>query len=156
MRDEQIRILCQHAVKYAPNGIAAEAVAEALGMRYATLMSQLSAQPGHKLGAEIVLPIMVATGCRAPIRHMAAELGGVFMELPPVSARNDAVTQGLVASVREFGEFAAQVAESIDDGVIRREELRRISADGMEAVTAILQVIRRAERFCALKHKEDA
>ena len=156
MRDEQIRILCQHAVKYAPNGIAAEAVAEALGMRYATLMSQLSAQPGHKLGAEIVLPIMVATGCRAPIRHMAAELGGVFMELPPVSARNDAVTQGLVASVREFGEFAAQVAESIDDGVIRQEELRRISADGMEAVTAILQVIRRAEHFCALKHKEDA
>ncbi|HIX39766.1 MAG TPA: transcriptional regulator [Candidatus Desulfovibrio intestinigallinarum] len=156
MRDEQIRILCQHAVKYAPNGIAAEAVAEALGMRYATLMSQLSAQPGHKLGAEIVLPIMVATGCRAPIRHMAAELGGVFMELPPVSARNDAVTQGLVASVREFGEFAAQVAQSIDDGVIRQEELRRISADGMEAVTAILQVIRRAERFCALKHKEDA
>ena len=156
MRDEQIRILCQHAVKYAPNGIAAEAVAEALGMRYATLMSQLSAQPGHKLGAEIVLPIMVATGCRAPIRHMAAELGGVFMELPPVSARNDAVTQGLVASVREFGEFAAQVAQSIDDGVIRQEELRRISADGMEAVTAILQVIRRAEHFCALKHKEDA
>ena len=156
MRDEQIRILCQHAVKYAPNGIAAEAVAEALGMRYATLMSQLSAQPGHKLGAEIVLPIMVATGCRAPIRHMAAELGGVFMELPPVSARNDAVTQGLVASVREFGEFAAQVAQSIDDGVIRQEELRRISADGMEAVTAIFQVIRRAERFCALKHKEDA
>lgn len=156
MRDEQIRILCQHAVKYAPNGIAAEAVAEALGMRYATLMSQLSAQPGHKLGAEIVLPIMVATGCRAPIRHMAAELGGVFMELPSVSARNDAVTQGLVASVREFGEFAAQVAQSIDDGVIRQEELRRISADGMEAVTAILQVIRRAERFCALKHKEDA
>ena len=55
MQDEQIRILCQHAVKYAPNGISAEAVADALGMRYATLMSQLSAQPGHKLGAEIVL-----------------------------------------------------------------------------------------------------
>lgn len=39
MQDEQIRILCQHAVKYAPNGISAEAVADALGMRYATLMS---------------------------------------------------------------------------------------------------------------------
>lgn len=157
MRDEQIRILCQHAVKYAPNGIAAEAVAEALGMRYATLMSQLSAQPGHKLGAEIVLPIMVATGCRAPIRHMAAELGGVFVELPPVSALNDAVTQSLVSSVREFGEFAAQVAQAIDDGVIRRDELDRIFADGLDAVAAILQVIRRAERFSAQKHtKEDA
>ena len=31
MQDEQIRILCQHAVKYAPNGISAEAVADALG-----------------------------------------------------------------------------------------------------------------------------
>lgn len=152
----ELRELCRRAVKHAPNGISAEAVAERVGMRYSTLLSQLSGHDAHKLGADLLVPIMVATGCRAPIRHMAAELGGVFMELPPVSARNDAVTKGLVASVREFGEFAAQVAESIDDGVIRQEELRRISADGMEAVTAILQVIRRAERFCALKHKEDA
>ena len=152
----ELRELCRRAVKHAPNGLSAEAVAERVGMRYSTLLSQLSGHDAHKLGADLLVPIMVATGCRAPIRHMAAELGGVFMALPPVSARNDAVTQGLVASVREFGEFAAQVAESIDDGVIRQEELRRIRADGMEAVTAILQVIRRAERFCALKHKEDA
>lgn len=152
----ELRELCRRAVKHAPNGLSAEAVAERVGMRYSTLLSQLSGHDAHKLGADLLVPIMVATGCRAPIRHMAAELGGVFMELPSVSARNDAVTQGLVASVREFGEFAAQVAQSIDDGVIRQEELRRISADGMEAVTAILQVIRRAERFCALKHKEDA
>lgn len=85
MQDEQIRILCQHAVKYAPNGISAEAVADALGMRYATLMSQLSAQPGHKLGAEIVLPIMQVTGSAAPMHHLARQLGGVYVELPPVS-----------------------------------------------------------------------
>ena len=152
----ELRELCRRAVKHAPNGLSAEAVAERVGMRYSTLLSQLSGHDAHKLGADLLVPIMVATGCRAPIRHLAAELGGVFMALPPVRARNDAVTQGLVASVREFGEFAAQVAQSIDDGVIRQEELRRISTDGMEAVTAILQVIRRAERFCALKHKEDA
>lgn len=153
----ELRELCRRAVKHAPSGLSAEAVAERLGMRYSTLLSQLSGHDAHKLGAELLVPLMLATGCRAPIRHMAAELGGVFVELPPVSALNDAVTQSLVASVREFGEFAAQVAQSIDDGVIRRDELDRIFADGLDAVAAILQVIRRAERFSAQKHtKEDA
>ncbi len=153
----ELRELCRRAVKHAPNGLSAEAVAERVGIRYSTLLSQLSGHDAHKLGADLLVPIMVATGCRAPIRHMAAELGGVFVELPPVSALNDAVTQSLVASVREFGEFAAQVAQSIDDGVIRRDELDRIFADGLDAVAAILQVIRRAERFSAQKHtKEDA
>lgn len=100
MQDEQIRILCQHAVKYAPNGISAEAVADALGMRYATLMSQLSAQPGHKLGAEIVLPIMQLTGASAPMHHLARQLGGVYVELPPVSPGSHEVTASLVESVR--------------------------------------------------------
>ena len=86
MQDEQIRILCQHAVKYAPNGISAEAVADALGMRYATLMSQLSAQPGHKLGAEIVLPIMQLTGAQS-LRDVlafpkAANASCLMMETP--------------------------------------------------------------------------
>ena len=123
MQDEQIRILCQHAVKYAPNGISAEAVADALGMRYATLMSQLSAQPGHKLGAEIVLPIMQVTGSAAPMHHLARQMGGVYVELPPVSPGGHEVTASLVESVRQFGEFAAQVAQSLDDGIITAEEL---------------------------------
>ena len=153
----ELRELCRRAVKHAPNGLSAEAVAERVGMRYSTLLSQLSGHDAHKLGADLLVPLMLATGCRAPIRHMAAELGGVFVELPPVSALNDAVTQSLVGSVREFGEFAAQVAQAIDDGEIRREELDRILADGLDAVAAILQVMRRAcERFSARKHKEDA
>ena len=98
MQDEQIRILCQHAVKYAPNGISAEAVADALGMRYATLMSQLSAQPGHKLGAEIVLPIMQLTGASAPMHHLARQMGGVYVELPPVSPGSHEVTAWIVDS----------------------------------------------------------
>ena len=130
MQDEQIRILCQHAVKYAPNGISAEAVADALGMRYATLMSQLSAQPGHKLGAEIVLPIMQLTGASAPMHHLARQLGGVYVELPPVSPGSHEVTASLVESVRQFGEFAAQVAQSLDDGIITAEEQARISRAG--------------------------
>lgn len=150
-----LRELCREAVKHAPNGLSATAVADKLDMRYSTLMSQLSGHDAHKLGADMLVPIMLATGSRAPIRHMAAELHGVFVELPPVVALNDAVTQSLVASVCEFGDFAAQVAQSLDDGVLSREELHRIDADGRDAVAAILQVIRRAEAFGARNRKED-
>lgn len=94
MQDEQIRILCQHAVKYAPNGISAEAVADALGMRYATLMSQLSAQPGHKLGADIVLPVMQLTGSTAPMHHLARQGGGVMGEALRLGAALLAVLAG--------------------------------------------------------------
>lgn len=146
MQDEQIRILCQHAVKYAPNGISAEAVAYTLGMRYATLMSQLSAQPGHKLGAEIVLPIMQVTGSAAPMHHLARQLGGVYVELPPVSPGGHEVTASLVESVRQFGEFAAQVAQSLDDGIITAEEQARIARDGQMALSAILKVMELSDR----------
>lgn len=151
-----LREVCREAVKHAPSGLSTEAVAERVGMRYSTLMSQLSGHDAHKLGADMLVPIMLATGSRAPIKWMAKALGGVFVELPPVSAQDDAVTQSLVASVREFGDFAAQVAQSLDDGVLSREELDRIDADGLDAVSAILQVIRRAEHFGARNYKEDA
>nr|DAF91410.1 MAG TPA: regulatory protein [Myoviridae sp. ctWPU11] len=151
MQDEQIRILCQHAVKYAPNGISAEAVADALGMRYATLMSQLSAQPGHKLGAEIVLPIMQLTGASAPMHHLARQMGGVYVELPPVSPGGHEVTASLVESVRQFGEFAAQVAQSLDDGIITAEEQARIARDGQMALSAILRVMELSDRAQAAK-----
>lgn len=119
-------------------------------------MSQLSGHDAHKLGADMLVPIMLVTGSRAPIKLMAKALGGVFVELPPAVALEDAVTQSLVASVREFGEFAAQVAQSLDDGSLSREEVDRIDADGLDAVSAILQVIRRAERFGARNTREDA
>lgn len=152
----QLREVCREAVKHAPNGLSATAVAEKLDIRYSTLMSQLSGHDAHKLGADMLVPIMLATGSRAPIKLMAKALGGVFVELPPAVALEDAVTQSLVASVREFGEFAAQVAQALDDGSLSREEVDRIDADGLDAVSAILQVIRRAERFGARNTKEDA
>lgn len=151
-----LREVCREAVKHAPSGLSAEAVAERVGLRYSTLMSQLSGHDAHKLGADMLVPIMLATGSRAPIKLMAKALGGVFVELPPVSAQDDAVTRSLVASVREFGDFAAQVAQSLDDGSLSREEVDRIDADGLDAVSAILQVIRRAERFGARNTREDA
>ena len=56
-----------------------------------------------------------------------------------------------VESVRQFGEFAAQVAQSLDDGIITAEEQARISRDGQMALSAILKVMELSDRAQAAK-----
>ncbi len=138
--------ICQAMVKNAPNGLSAEQVADVLGRPYATMMSELSQQPGHKLGAEAMLSLMKATEGRAPMHHMARELNGVFVEMPHPSVSGHEVMRGLVACISEFGEFAAQVARSLDDGTINKNELVRICVEGQDALTAILRVMELARK----------
>lgn len=136
--------LCQAMVKAAPNGLSAEQVADIIGCPYPTMMSELSRQPGHKLGAERMLALMKATESRAPMHHMARELGGVFVPLPPGAVTGRDLTMGLVESIKEFGEFAGEVAKALTDGSISSAELERIRTDGQAALTAILAVMEKA------------
>ena len=140
----QLTSICQAAVKNAPNGLSPEQIADLLGCSYATLMSELSGQPGHKLGAERMLGLMKTTGSIAPLQFMARELGGVFVELPQCGASCHELTRSVVDSIREFGEFASEVSRSLEDGVITSDELARISKEGQEALSAILRVMRLA------------
>lgn len=140
----QLTAICQAAAKNAPNGLSAEQLADILGCSYATLMSELSGQPGHKLGAERMLGLMKAACSVAPMQYMARELGGIFVELPQGVAAGHEITRSLVESIREFGEFAAEVGKSLEDGTITAEELAKINAEGQEALTAILRVMRLA------------
>lgn len=133
--------ICQAMVKNAPNGLSPEQIADVLGRPYATMMSELSRQPGHKLGAETLLALMKATDGRAPMHQMARELHGLFVELPPAVTGDHEVTRGLVTCIREFGEFAAQVARALEDGTVTAEELERINVEGQQAMTAILRVM---------------
>lgn len=136
--------ICQATAKNAPNGLSAEQLADILGCSYPTLMSELSGQPGHKLGAERKLALMKAACSTAPMHFMARELGGVFVELPQGAVAGHEVTRSLVESIREFGEFAAQVGRALEDGTITTGELARINTEGQEALSAILRVMRLA------------
>lgn len=137
----KLTAICQAAAKNAPNGLSAEQIADLVGCSYATLMSELSGQPGHKLGAERMLALMKTTGSVAPIQFMARELGGVFVEMPQCGAGCHEITRSLLESIREFGEFASEVGKSLEDGTITPEELARISKEGQEALAAILRVM---------------
>lgn len=140
----QLTAICQAAVKNAPAGLSAEQIADLLGCAYPTLMSELSGQPGHKLGAWRMLEIMRISGSVAPMNFLARELGGIFVQLPHGVLEGHELTRSLIESIRKFSEFAAEVGRSLEDGTITADELTRISVEGQEALTAILRVMRLA------------
>ena len=90
-------------VKAAPSGLDARTVADLVGKPYATLMSELSQQPGHKLGAELLLPLMDVCESDLPLVFLARQRGGAFV---PLRLPDDGPVQlvtGLSVSIRRGG-----------------------------------------------------
>ena len=121
-------------VKAAPSGLDVRTVADLVGKPYATLMSELSQQPGHKLGAELLLPLI----------FLARQRGGAFVPLRIPAGGPEQLVAGLSASIREFGEFACATSDHIADGRITVQELHDMTRRGHEAVEAILAILRLA------------
>ena len=123
-------------VKAAPSGLDVRTVADLVGKPYATLMSELSQQPGHKLGAELLLPLMDV--CES---DLARQRGGAFVPLRIPAGGPEQLVAGLSASIREFGEFACATSDHIADGRITVQELHDMTRRGHEAVEAILAIL---------------
>lgn len=139
-----------HAVvKAAPSGISATTIANLLEnperpgtvKGYQTLMSELSRQPGHKLGADLVLPIMDLANSDEPLHFLARQRGGVFVKLPRVTGDGGPVQLAALKAVEEFGHLMAEVGADLADGKISREECDRITKEGQDAVTAIMSLL---------------
>lgn len=128
-------------VKAAPSGLNARTVADLVGKPYATLMSELSQQPGHKLGAELLLPLMDVCESDLPLVFLARQRGGAFVSLRLPDDGPVQLVTGLSVSIREFGEFAVAAAEQIADGKITAEELQEMRRLSHEAVEAIMQLV---------------
>lgn len=138
--------ICKGMAQNAPNGLKFETIATLVGKGHPALYSELSQQPGHKLGAETMLQLMKTTDGREPIHYMARELGGAFVEFTLSDNPQRYLTRGMAECVREFGEFVVEVAKSLEDGTISPQELERIGTEGQEALTAILKVMELAKR----------
>lgn len=132
-------------VKKAPSGLTARTIASLLGRDYQTLMSELSRQPGHKLGADLALPLMKLTGSDLPLDVMAEARGGFFVRLPESEGEEHAVHRQCMAAVREFGELMQTVANALEDGTITQAERRAIAEVGYTATTGILTLLRVVE-----------
>jgi len=138
--------ICKSMAQNAPNGLRFETIARLVSKGHPALYSELSQQPGHKLGAETMLQLMKTSDGREPIHYMARELNGAFVELSVNGNSMHCLTRGMAECVKEFGEFIVQVAKSLEDGTITSEELERIGTEGQEALTAILKVMEFAKR----------
>ncbi|WP_235957010.1 phage regulatory CII family protein [Fundidesulfovibrio magnetotacticus] len=129
----------------APSGIPAQTIADLLDWKYATMMSELSGQPGHKLGAERILPLLDVTGSDAPLHFLARERGGVFVKLPQVEGPLEPVTRQCLVAMREFGELVGATSDALVDGAISPEEAKHILRLGHEAVTAVMALLKVVE-----------
>lgn len=125
----------------APSGIGAMTIADMLGWKYPTMMSELSGQPGHKCGVDKLLPIMDVADSDAPMHFLARERGGVFIKLPPADGDVDPVQRQCMVAVKEFGELVAACSEALLNGTLETDERARITREGHEAVTAIMGLL---------------
>ncbi len=133
-------------VKKAPSGLMASTIASLVGRDYRTLMSELSRQPAHKLGADLVLPLMKLTGSHLPMDVMAEELGMVCVSLPTVQGEAEhPVHQQCMVTVQEFGKLMGTTAEALEDGTITAAERDAIAAKGYEALAAIVKLLKVVE-----------
>ncbi len=139
--------LAHKCVLNAPNGLDAYDIAPLAGYEgrsgYATMMAELT-QPDRKCDMDRLLPIMDATGSDAPVEFLARHRGGVFIRVPEPAQSNAELVQALAASIKEFGEFAAEAASGIADGRVARDELDRILKEGQESMEAIMAMMKLA------------
>ena len=141
--------ICHKVFLSPPSGLTGYDIAEDIGKPYATLMSELSRQPGHKFGADLLLPLMQETGSDRPLHFLARQMGGVYISLPKSAVGENELIQALTSSIKEFSEFATESATDIADGKIPQEQLARILKEGHEAVTAFMGVLQLAEKVNA-------
>lgn len=146
MRDyPRLTPILRQLVLSAPNGLPAKALAGLLRRDYNTLLAEVGERSGHKAGVELLLPVMDMTGSCLPLDVMAEAMGGFFVHMPEVEGDCAALAAQCLASVREFGNLMASVADALADGLITKEERRAIAEKGYRAQTAILALLRLVE-----------
>lgn len=115
-------------VKQAPSGLDARTIADLVGKPYQTLMSELSRQEGHKLGADLLLPLPDAVQTDAPLEFPARQRGGVFVRIYTENISDSSLARGLAEIMLKASEFFAAFAERIKDGVIDSREPAAIAS----------------------------
>lgn len=150
MPEPLLSALFRQLVKAAPSGLSAEQIASLLGMPYATLMSELSGQPRHKLGADLIPRLMDLTGSDLPLVELAKYRGGLFVKLPTEECASvEPLALQMVQTIADFSRFLETLTDSIRDGIITQDERMRITNDGNRTLSAILALQQLVEQAAA-------
>jgi hypothetical protein len=129
-----------------PSGLDSLTMSKIISKPYQTLMSELSCQPGHKFGADLVIPLCRVMDTSEPVAFLARQLGGAFVRLPDAEANSCGLAQNMANAVCEFGEFVSACARSLSSDSLSAADAARISKEGHEAVEAIMSLFKSALR----------
>lgn len=124
-----------HAVGHDyPGG--AHALGPRLGMTGRMLANKLNPNDeAHKLMLVEALRMQQLTGDHRILQAEAEELGYALLKLPSVDA-GDFASEAM-RTVKEFGDFIGSIEESMRDGKVTPNELRRIERELLEALAHI-------------------
>lgn len=143
---ESLTDLLHRLALTAPSGKPAKAIAEDVGRPYHVLMQELNQDVAtHKLGVELLIPLMRATGSDAPLHYLARAMGGAFIRLPQAGQGQAVTHQAVMTAVKEFGELIADLGEALADGRLKKSEKRKVARSAQEALTAIMEVVKLVE-----------
>lgn len=128
----------------------AEHLSQFLACRPGTLNNK--ADPGcetHYLGVQEAIVLQLVTRSRKVVRAEAEALGGVFVQGHDWSGVSDQALLDAWAHLQEqHGGTARVIRQSLDDGMITREELRSIKREMFEDFRAAMELYKRLEGLC--------
>lgn len=130
-----------------PGGI--EALSRLVYNAPRTLSHKLAGVNGAELGIEAATVMQQLTGTRHIVSAMAAELGGVFVQLPDVPALedNEDLMISFMKASQRLGDLARKVSESLaDDGVVDVHERAKLLRSAHELQTDVLHYLTQLDR----------
>lgn len=122
----------------APSGRKPKEIASAVGKAYVTLMNELKGQPGHKVSADLVLPLMLQTGSKRGLHFLAASMDSVVIDLPRVGKGEDPLSRQAIQTVKEVGDVMESYLKASGDGDINLQDKRDVRKEIYEAVAALI------------------
>lgn len=114
------------------------ACGSATGLRY-----KLAHYKGMHFRPDELVMIQLLTGGRATIGAMAAELGGVYLQLPPVceTLDNGDLEEELGLVQERLADLLREMREAKQDGEIDRNERRQLDRRGHEVNAQVMRYL---------------
>lgn len=130
------------AAHHYPGGL--EALALRMGISASSLAHKVSPNyPGAHCSPQEMADIMEFTADHGALHAMAGRMRYMLLPMVPEGEVDGEFAQRLAGTVKEFGEFIAEISSDLADGRVTDNELKRIERElsDMQAATAALYAL---------------
>ena len=118
-----------------PGGL--ESLAMRIGISASSLAHKVSPNyPGAHCSPGEMVMIMEFTGDHSALQAMAGRLRYMMLPMVPEGEVDGEFARRLAGSVKEFGEFVAEISTDLADGRVTDNELKRIEREMSDMISA--------------------